>query len=72
MPYSAQRTSVIAWIPRRVAALRGLPSYLDCSESIGEHGEFGDHGGEPFDQWDQPVFRHGWNEIVKHAALTEQ
>ena len=49
-----------------------LPSFSHRSESIGEHRDFGEHGGEPFDQGDQPLLRHGWDEIVEHGALAEQ
>jgi hypothetical protein len=49
-----------------------LPSYSHHPESIGKHGEFGEHGSEPLDQRQQPRPRHGGDQIVKHAALPEQ
>src|SRR5208283_3588020 len=30
------------------------------------------HGTEAFHQWAQPALRHGGDQVVKHAALTEQ
>src|SRR5450755_2641489 len=41
-------------------------------ESIGEHGEFCEHGSEPLDQRQQPRLRHVGDQIVKHTALPEQ
>ena len=49
-----------------------LPSFSYRTESIGENLDFSEHGGEPLDQRSQPVLRHCWDEIVEHAALTEQ
>ncbi len=34
--------------------------------------DFGEHGGEPLDQRQQPLVWHRGDEIVKHAPLTEQ
>ena len=41
-------------------------------ESIGNDGQFGERFGEAFDQRQQPGLRHGWNEVVEHAALAKQ
>jgi hypothetical protein len=48
------------------------PSFSQGSKSICEHRDFGEHFREPLDQRQQPLFWHGWDKIVEHAALTEQ
>ncbi len=62
---SVQGNKVSVYISR-------LPSVLDGSESIGEDWKLGEHGREPFDEGQQPVFGRGGDEFVKHAALPEQ
>jgi hypothetical protein len=49
-----------------------LPSYSHDPESIGKHGEFCEHSGEPLDQRQQSRVRHIGDQIVEHAALAEQ
>jgi len=49
-----------------------LPSFLYCTESIGEHLLFREHRGEPFDQRGQPLLWHRGYQVVQHATLTEQ
>ncbi len=55
-----------------LAVASRIPSFLDWSESIGEGGDFGQHGGEPLDQRQQPHLGHGGDQLVEHAALSEQ
>ena len=49
-----------------------LPSFSDGPESIGKDREFGEHRGEPLDQRQQSHLRHCGDQLVEHAALTEQ
>jgi hypothetical protein len=49
-----------------------LPSFSQHPESIGKHGELGEHGSEALDQGRQPRLRHIGDQIVEHAALPEQ
>jgi hypothetical protein len=49
-----------------------LPSFLYCTESIRENRLFREYRGEPFDQREQPMLWHIWDEIIQHAALTEK
>lgn len=54
------------------AFLLTTPLISNCTESIGKHGLFREHGGERLYQWDQPLVRHRWDQVIKHAALAEQ
>ena len=49
-----------------------LPSFSQHPESIGKHGELGEHGSEALDQVRQPRLRHIGDQIVEHAALPKQ
>ena len=49
-----------------------LPSFSHHAESIGKHGNFREHDSEPLDQRQQPRLRHIGDQIVEHAALSEQ
>jgi len=49
-----------------------LPSFSHRSESIGEQRDFGEPRGEALDQRQQPLVWHCWDQVVEHAALTEQ
>jgi hypothetical protein len=54
------------------AAPSRLPSYSDSAESIGKDRQFSEHRGEPLDQRQQPHLWHGGDQLVEHAALSEQ
>jgi hypothetical protein len=45
--------------------------HSDRAESLGEHRLFGEHGGEAFDQREQPLRWHGGDQVVEHAALAK-
>jgi len=47
-------------------------SFSDGSESISKDREFRQHRGKPLDERLQPRLRHGWDQVVEHAALAEQ
>src|SRR6202035_4782809 len=49
-----------------------LPSYSDSAESIGKDRQFSEHRSEPLDQRQQPHLWHGGDQLVEHAALSEQ
>ena len=49
-----------------------IPSFSNRSKGVGEHRRFSQHSGEAFDQRQQAHVRHGWGQIVEHAALAEQ
>ncbi len=49
-----------------------LPSFSHPPESIGEHRDFQEHGSEALDQRQKPWLWHGRDQVVQHAALTEQ
>src|SRR5271166_4064313 len=71
----ASATVAVRFAPtvlRKECAVSRLPSFSHHPESIGKHGEFGEHGSEPLDQRQQPRLRHIGDQIVEHAALPEQ
>jgi len=71
--------SRVHWIGESSGGLIGLllapsrlPSFSQHPESIGKHGELGEHGSEALDQGRQPRLRHIGDQIVEHAALPKQ
>ena len=49
-----------------------IPSFLYCTEHFDEDGLGVQDLGELFDQGQQAVFRHGWDELEEHDALAQQ
>lgn len=45
------------------------PLISQWPEGMSEHGLFSHEGGEAFDQWAQPCFRHVRDQFVEHASL---
>jgi hypothetical protein len=56
---------VYIWLAYRLSR---LPSFSDRAESAGEHRLFGEHGGEAFDQREQPLRWHGGYQVVDVAV----
>src|SRR3954447_14799221 len=60
-------TSVFSFQPVQANALKSLTQYEGRPEGLSLQ-----HGGEGFHQRAQTAFRHGWDQVIEHAPLTEQ